>query len=82
VVAVLLASAGVAAGRLQVRVGARADPDVGPGRRDDERLDATEIGLVAKGGAVRFGVTEGIALAVAAYAGSGIGDVAEPGGTR
>ena len=39
VVAVLLATARVAAGGLDVAVRVRADPDVGPGRRDRERLD-------------------------------------------
>jgi hypothetical protein len=45
-VAVLLASARVASGGLQVAVGLRADPDVGPGRRNDERLDPFQGGLV------------------------------------
>ena len=39
VVAVLLAPARVAAGGLDVAVGVRADPDVGPGRRDRQLAD-------------------------------------------
>ena len=42
VVAVLLAAPRVAAGRLDVAVGERADPDVRPGRRDGERADAAQ----------------------------------------
>ena len=42
VVAVLLAPLGVAARRLDVAVGVRADPDVGIGRRDRQRADAGE----------------------------------------
>jgi hypothetical protein len=57
VVAVLLATAGVASGRLQVAPRVRADPDVGPGGRDRERADPLEDGRVvdrrAVGGAVR-----------------------------
>ena len=39
VVDVLLAAAGVATGRLDVPVRIRADPDVGPGGRNDQALD-------------------------------------------
>ena len=39
-VAVLLAPLGIAAGCLDVTVRTRADPDVGPGAGDGERLDA------------------------------------------
>src|SRR5262249_54129831 len=52
VVEVLLAAAGVAAGGLQMAVGPRADPDLGPGGRDRQRLDAAE----------RFGVVDVLAL--------------------
>ena len=43
------------------RSASRADPDVGPGRRDGERLDAGEGFLVAHGGAVRGDVAEVLA---------------------
>src|SRR5690606_25241807 len=49
VVAVLLAAALVAAGGLEVAVGVGADPDIGPGGRDGQGLDAGEGGLVAEG---------------------------------
>ena len=77
VVAALLASAGVAAGGLEVAVGVGADPDVGPGGRDDEALNAAEDFGIADGFAVRIDVAEGGAGALAADAGAGVGDVAE-----
>ena len=46
VVAVLLAAARVAPGRLDVAVRRRADPDVGPRRRDRERVDSRSLGPV------------------------------------
>jgi hypothetical protein len=49
VVQVLAASGGVGADGLEVAVGAGADPDVLPGRRDDEGLDAGEFRRVAQG---------------------------------
>src|SRR4029079_442900 len=47
VVAVLLAAARVTAGRLEVAVGPRADPDVGPGGRDDDLPNPLQDFLVA-----------------------------------
>jgi hypothetical protein len=46
VVLVLLAAARIAPGRLQVAVGTRADPHVGPGRRDRQLADALQRGFV------------------------------------
>ena len=46
VIAVLLAPARVASGRLQMTVRVGADPDADPGRRDDERFDAGQLGGV------------------------------------
>ena len=43
VVAVLLAAAGVAPGRLQVALARRADPDVGPGRRDRQHAQPPQL---------------------------------------
>src|SRR5262245_55394332 len=43
VVAVLLAAFSVAAGGLDVAARRWTDPDIGPGRRDRERLDAAQI---------------------------------------
>ena len=61
VVAVLLAPARVAAGRLQVAVGLRADPDVGPRRRDRERADAPDHRGIAERPAVRQSIAEAFA---------------------
>jgi len=58
-VAALLASTLVAAGDLEVAVGDGADPDLAPGGRDDEGLDAAEGGGVADVGAVGVEVAEG-----------------------
>ena len=47
VVAILLATAGVASGSLQMAVGVRTDPDVGIGRRDGQLVDPLDFRLVA-----------------------------------
>ena len=47
VVAVLLAPAGVPAGGEDVAARIRADPDVGPGRRDRDRGDPAELSSLA-----------------------------------
>src|SRR5262249_20411720 len=56
VVAVLLALARVAAGRLKVAVVGAANPHVAPGRRDGERADAAQRAPVAHGIAVGMAV--------------------------
>src|SRR4029450_13782842 len=43
VVKILPAPGGIHAGRLELCAGARRDPDVLPGRRDDERLDPPQL---------------------------------------
>ncbi len=48
VVAVLLAAPGVAPGGLQVPVGLRRDPHVGPRRRDHQRLDPRHLALARR----------------------------------
>jgi hypothetical protein len=58
-----------------------ADPDIGPGRRDDDGLDAGEGCAVADGLAVGCGVAEGVAVTKAGDAGLCVVDVAEAGGT-
>ena len=68
-IAVLLAAARVASGRLQVAVRARADPDVLVRRRDRERADALQLGRVAHPLAVGADVGEVVADAEAADAG-------------
>ncbi len=78
VVAVLLAPARVAAGGLDVPAPDRADPDVGPCRRNGQGLEPRDaLGI---GDALLIGPEVGEPLAGAAppYAGAVIGDVAEP----
>src|SRR5205814_8541336 len=58
VVAVLLAAARVEAGRKEVAIGGRADPDLGPGRRNDQRFDPAERLFIAHGFAVGIDVGE------------------------
>ncbi len=82
VVAVLLAPLGVTPGRLEVAQRIGADPDVGVGRRDAERLDPRQLPRVADRPAVEADVTEALARALAADAGRGVGDVVQAGGAR
>jgi hypothetical protein len=63
VVAVLLAAAGVAAGRLNVPVGVRANPDVGPGGRDHNAADPGERVAAADGLAARHEVAKSLPAA-------------------
>src|SRR5258705_12823291 len=58
VIAVLLATARVATGRLQMTFRVRSDPDVLPGGRDRPRANALQVGRIAGGPAVRAGVAE------------------------
>src|SRR6185437_12187917 len=46
-IAVLLAAPGVAADSLNVAIRIRTDPDIGPGRRHRQRLDAPQDRAVA-----------------------------------
>src|SRR5690606_25178060 len=75
VVAILLAPARVAPGGLEVAVPAAADPDVAPGRRDGQRVDAPAGGGVADGPAIGIEVTEALAVRDAPDAGFGIRDM-------
>ena len=75
VIAVLLAAADVLAGGLQVAVGVGGDPDVLPGRRDDQRRDPVEDGSVGDAAAVRPMVGETAAGAPSPDAGIGIAAV-------
>jgi hypothetical protein len=58
-VAILLASLGIATRRLDVTVRRRADPDVCPGG-DGERLDAPEDVHLGQPGTIRMGVGEAL----------------------
>src|SRR5262249_6693608 len=82
VVAVLLAAAVVAPGRLEVAVGDGADPHVGPGRRDDQGADALQRFGVADRFTVGADVAEAPAGADSADARPGVADVAQPGRPR
>ena len=77
VVDVLLAAAVVAAGGLQMAVGVAANPDVGPGRRNRERVDARELAFVAKAAAVAVEVVEAFAVQLANEARLLVDDVTE-----
>src|SRR5439155_19965100 len=77
VIAVLLAAAGVATGCLQVAALARADPHVGPRRRDRELPYPRERLLVAQRVAVRVDVFERLSARDPPDAGRGIRDVAQ-----
>ena len=80
VIAVLLAAARVAAGRLQVAEGVRADPDIGPRRRNRQRPDALELGGVLDGAAATVHVAEVARFAETANRrGRSVVDIAEPG---
>ncbi len=81
-VAALLAAPGIAAGGLEMAVGDGADPDAGPGGRDDERTDAAQRVFVMDGRPTRRGVTKTLSAADAANARLGVGDVAETGCLR
>ena len=74
VIAVLLAAARVAAGRLEVAVRARADPDVLVRRRDREGADALQLGRLAHPLAVGADVGEVVADADAPDAGRLVAD--------
>jgi hypothetical protein len=76
-VTVLLASARIAAGGLQVSERVRTDPDVAPGRRDRERFDAVQLALVAQRRAGCGDVAEAFACALTSDPWCGVGDVAK-----
>src|SRR5690606_36258277 len=78
VVAVLLPPLLVAPSGLEVSVRKRADPDVLPGGRDDERLDAPAI-LLADQLAVRMVVRDARAAPPPRDARHGVGHIDEPG---
>jgi hypothetical protein len=78
VVAMLLAPAGVAPGRLDVADRAGADPHVRPRRRDGERADAGQRGGIGHPAALGVEVGEATAGAAAADAGPVVRAVAQP----
>src|SRR3954467_14284734 len=76
-VAILLASLGVPARRLNVAVRNRADPNVGPRGRDGKHLDAMEDISFRQLSPVGTSVSETLSGFSALYAWSGVGDVAQ-----
>src|SRR5581483_4557300 len=78
VIAVLLASARVARGDLDVALRVRADPHLGPRRRHHERREALE--LLALGDALAVGpaIAPARARALAADPGDAVADVGQP----
>src|SRR5690606_41071789 len=79
VVAVLLAPAGIAAGRLQVAVALAADPHVRPRRRDGEPADPVHQLAVGYPAAIGFQVSEPVAGTAAGDPRLVVADVAESG---
>ena len=77
VIAILLASALVAAGGLHVAVGALADPDARPGRRDHQRADARERRGVADDAALRIAIDRPLATDLSRDARLVVRDVAQ-----
>src|SRR5206468_1064428 len=80
VVAVLFVPARIAAGGLDVAAGTRADPDVGPGGRDDQLADAVQGRLVGDRLAVSVDVVEAHTGLAAADAWVEVADVGQAGG--
>src|SRR3954471_15553397 len=81
VIAVLLAAASVPTGRLQVPVRRSADPHVGPGRRDRQRLDSLDL-LAWQGLAVCVGVLKALAASAPGESGLAVGHIPEAGRAR
>ena len=82
VVAVLLATPRIARGDLQMASGRRADPHVGPSRRNHELADALQLSGVANLGAVRSRVREPAPAPPTSDAGTRVGHVPQTGGLR
>ena len=79
VVEVLAPPGGIGADGLQVAVREPADPDVGPGRRDRERLDPLELDWVREPVAALVDVRETTPATASPVAGLAAVDVAQPG---
>src|SRR5207253_684010 len=82
VIAVLLASGRVRAGRLDVAVGIRADPHLGPRRRNGEAVQALSRCRVLDALAIGRVVGPDGAGALAPDAADAVGDVAQAGVVR
>src|SRR6185503_20685050 len=78
VVTVLFSSAGVARRRLDVAIPVRADPDIGPCRRNGERVEALAQRRVLDALSARRVVAPAGAGASSADADDAVGDVDQP----
>src|SRR5690606_11967806 len=78
IVEILLAAPLVPTGGLQVTRGIRTDPDVGPGRRNDQRLDTLTIFTLERP-SIGIEIGEAITTADAAPTGFGVGRIDEIG---
>src|ERR1019366_4840336 len=74
-VAALLSAACIAARGLQMAIGARTDPDIRPGGRDDEGFDAAKSLLISDQFALRIEVAKAFAKGLARDAGLRVGDI-------
>src|SRR5581483_7218188 len=61
VIAVLFTPARIAPARLQMAIVVRANPHIGPGRRNHQRADARQRGAVADRAAIRAEITKSVA---------------------
>src|SRR4051794_8979423 len=77
VITVLLATFCVAAHRLNMTIGERANPDIGPGRRNGERLDPLQRLTLGNPRPVRSGIGEACARLLAANAGTVVRDISK-----
>jgi hypothetical protein len=82
VIAVLLAAPGIAPGGLDVTARIWVDPDVGPGRGNDDGADALQLLGVTNNDTVRVDVAPALAGAAAGDPGPDIGCVTQSSGMR
>ena len=81
-ITMLFSTAGIPAGGLQMSVGDWTNPDIAPGRRNDERLDTTKFYRIADGFAVRPSMQELVTAFAARDASRIISDISQTRGTR
>ena len=81
-IAMLLPPARIAPGRLHMAVGARANPDVLPRRRNDERSNSVERSRIANGTSLRIAIGERLPAPDAGQPWLPVDDVVQPGGSR
>jgi hypothetical protein len=81
-ITVLLASASIAPGRLEVAVGRRTNPDVGVGRRDGKTIETKDASLVANLFPPGVEVGEFLAAAAAGISRAFVADVTQAGFLR